>query len=55
MPLLDLYHVAKDRTRDQRSALQANQEKLGYRLLDVFLRTWDLGFVGFGVINLIED
>jgi hypothetical protein len=48
MPLLDLYRVARDRTRDQRNALQANQEKLVHRLLDVFLRTWDLGFISFG-------
>lgn len=48
MPLLDLYRAARDHTRDQRTALQANQAKLGHRLADVFLRTWDLGFTAFG-------
>jgi hypothetical protein len=32
----------------KKTALQANREKLGERLLDVCLRTWDLGFTGFG-------
>lgn len=48
MPLLNLYRLARSRTRNVRSALHANNDKLGHRLLDVFLRTWDLGFVGFG-------
>jgi hypothetical protein len=48
MPLQDLYRVVKDASRDQRNALQANRSKLAHRLLDVFLRTWDLGLTGFG-------
>lgn len=48
MPLLDIYRVARDHSRDQRNALQANNSKLTHRLADVFLRTWDLGFTAFG-------
>jgi hypothetical protein len=48
MPLLDLYRAVRDASRDQRNAHQANQSKLGLRFLDVFLRTWDLGFTAFG-------
>lgn len=48
MPLLDFYRAVKDASRDQRNALQANRSKLANRLLDVFLRTWDLGFTAFG-------
>ena len=48
MPLLDLFRTVRDASRDQRNALQANQSKLGLRLLDVVLRTWDLGFTAFG-------
>jgi hypothetical protein len=48
MPFADLYRVVKDASKDQRNALQANRSKLTHRLLDVFLRTWDLGFTGFG-------
>lgn len=48
MPLLDLYHAVRDHSRDHRNALQGNHAKLSHRLLDVFLRTWDLGFTAFG-------
>jgi hypothetical protein len=48
MPLLDIYRVVQDHSRDQRNALQANQSKLTHRLVDVVLRTWDLGFTAFG-------
>lgn len=48
MSLSSLYHAVRSRHWDQQTTLQANQEKLGERLLDVFLRTWDLGFTGFG-------
>jgi len=48
MSLTSLYNAVRTRHRDQQTALQANQDKLGERLLDVFLRTWDLGFTGFG-------
>jgi hypothetical protein len=30
------------------TANQTDKPSLGYRLLDVFLRTWDLGFTAFG-------
>ena len=30
------------------AALQGNTEKLGWRLVDVFAKTWDLGFTSFG-------
>jgi hypothetical protein len=48
MPLLDLYRVVRDASRDKRTALKENRSHLGHRLLDVFLRTWDLGFTAFG-------
>jgi hypothetical protein len=48
MPLLDIYRVVRDASRDHSNALQANHSKLSHRLLDVFLRTWDLGFTAFG-------
>jgi hypothetical protein len=48
MPLQDLYRIVKDASHDHRNALRANHSKLTHRLLDVFLRTWDLGFTGFG-------
>ncbi|ORY02451.1 chromate ion transporter-like protein [Clohesyomyces aquaticus] len=48
MPLLDVFRAVRDHTRDQRQSLQANNAKLGWRLTDVFARTWDLGFTAFG-------
>ena len=48
MPLLDLYRVVRDTSRDHRNALKSNHANLPNRLLDVFLRTWDLGFTAFG-------
>jgi chromate transport protein ChrA len=48
MPLLDLYHVVRDASRDKRNALKGNHNPLLHRLLDVFFRTWDLGFIAFG-------
>jgi len=44
MPLADLYHVLRRQP--------GHQEKLLDRLLDVFLRTWDLGFTAFGGPNV---
>jgi hypothetical protein len=39
----------RDHTRTRRNAsLQPNTEKLGWRLAEVFARTWDLGFTAFG-------
>jgi hypothetical protein len=48
MPLLDLYRVVRDASRDRRNSLKANRSQLGLRIFDVFLRTWDLGFTAFG-------
>lgn len=48
MPLADLYSVLRDSSRRQ----LGHQEKLRDRLLDVFLRTWDLGFTAFGGPNV---
>ena len=48
MPLVDIYHVLRDSSRRQ----QSHQEKLRDRLLDVFHRTWDLGFTAFGGPNV---
>ncbi|KAK6352103.1 hypothetical protein TWF730_008934 [Orbilia blumenaviensis] len=36
------------RTRSQTTPFQANNKSLPNRLVDVFLRTWDLGFTAFG-------
>ncbi|KAK6523363.1 hypothetical protein TWF281_001343 [Arthrobotrys megalospora] len=36
------------RTRNQTTPFQANDKSLPNRLVDVFLRTWDLGFTAFG-------
>lgn len=44
MPLTDIYRAVRDQTRDQRNSLRANNEKLLWRFMDVFARTWDLGF-----------
>jgi hypothetical protein len=48
MPLLDLYRVVRDASRDHRNALKGNHAHILHRLLDVFLRSWDLGFTAFG-------
>ena len=48
MPLADLYRVLRDSTRNR----PGHQGKLRDRLLDVFLRTWDLGFTAFGGPNV---
>ena len=48
MPLLDLYRVVRDYSRDHRNSLKANRSSLPQRLFDVFLRVWDLGFTAFG-------
>ena len=48
MPLTDLYRVLRDSSRHQPD----QREKLRDRLLDVFLRTWDLGFTAFGGPNV---
>lgn len=48
MPLADLYHVLRDSAQRQ----SGHREKLRDRLLDVFLRTWDLGITAFGGPNV---
>ncbi len=48
MPLLDIFQAVRDYTRDERNAHSANTQKILWRLGDVFLRTWDLGFTAFG-------
>ncbi|KAK9350255.1 hypothetical protein V1523DRAFT_436486 [Lipomyces doorenjongii] len=48
MPLLDLIRTLREQTRDPRNTFQANNEKLVWRIGDVFARTWDLGFTAFG-------
>ncbi|KAK5455103.1 hypothetical protein LTS15_005823 [Exophiala xenobiotica] len=48
MPLLDIFQAVRDYTRDERNAHSANTQKILWRLGDVLLRTWDLGFTAFG-------
>jgi hypothetical protein len=49
MPLASIFSSLRDHTRARRNAShQANTEKLGGRLAEVFARTWDLGFTAFG-------
>jgi hypothetical protein len=48
MPFVDIYRAVRAHTRDQRNSLKANDQSLGWRLTDVFARTWDLGFTSFG-------
>ncbi|KAK9327237.1 hypothetical protein V1520DRAFT_62228 [Lipomyces starkeyi] len=48
MPLLYLIRTLREQTHDPRNAFQANNEKLAWRIGDVFARTWDLGFTTFG-------
>lgn len=44
MPLLDIVRVVREKTRDERYSFRANNDKLGLRFIEVFARTWDLGF-----------
>ncbi|KAF1815453.1 hypothetical protein P152DRAFT_455166 [Eremomyces bilateralis CBS 781.70] len=50
--LVNTFHSLRDSTKDHDdstvSAYQANKSPLLWRLGDVFLRTWDLGFTAFG-------
>ena len=49
MPLHSIISSFRAQTHTQRSnPLQANTEKLGWRLAEVFVRVWDLGFTSFG-------
>lgn len=49
MPLHSIISSLRSHTRSRRDAsLQPNTDKLGSRLVEVFARTWDLGFTAFG-------
>lgn len=49
MSLSSLINSLRTHTRSQRnSSFQANTEKLKWRLAEMLLRTWDLGFTAFG-------
>lgn len=49
MPLQSIVSSFRTQTRDRRGvALEANVEKLGWRLAEVFAKMWDLGFTAFG-------
>jgi chromate transport protein ChrA len=49
MTISSIISSLRDHTRTRRNAsLQPNTEKLGWRLAEVFARTWDLGFTAFG-------
>ncbi|PSK45271.1 hypothetical protein B9Z65_2411 [Elsinoe australis] len=49
MPLSSIISSLRAHTRSQRNnSFQANTEKLEWRLAEVFVRTWDLGFTAFG-------
>jgi hypothetical protein len=49
MPLHSIISSLRDHTRARRNAsFQPNTDKLEWRLIEVFVRTWDLGFTSFG-------
>ncbi|KAI8937744.1 hypothetical protein NX059_005444 [Plenodomus lindquistii] len=49
MPLNSILSSLRTQMRTKRGvALQANTEKLGWRLADIFSNMWDLGFTSFG-------
>ena len=49
MPISSIISSLRARTWAQRGgSLQANTGKLEWRLAEVFVRTWDLGFTAFG-------
>lgn len=49
MPLSSIFGSVRAHIRAQRNnSFQANTEKLEWRLAEMFLRTWDLGFTAFG-------
>jgi hypothetical protein len=52
MPLADLFHFLRERSRHHHNVNHANHKKLLRRLVDVFLRTWGLGFAAFGGPNV---
>jgi hypothetical protein len=49
MPLSSIISSMRAHIRSQRNnSFQANTEKLEWRLAEIFVRTWDLGFTAFG-------
>lgn len=49
MPLHSIISSLRTRARTQRTAsLQPSTGKLGWRLADVTMKMWDLGFTAFG-------
>lgn len=49
MSLSSIISSLRAHTRSQRNdSFQANTEKLRWRLAEMFVRTWDLGFTAFG-------
>lgn len=48
MGLISFFHAVRTYIRDEGNALHSNNEKLLFRIADVFARTWDLGFTAFG-------
>jgi hypothetical protein len=49
MPFSSIISALRAHTRSQRNnSFQANTEKLQWRLAELFVRTWDLGFTAFG-------
>ena len=48
MSLQSIFRTLKNYNHGHRSPHEANNEKLLSRFLDVFSRTWDLGFTAFG-------
>lgn len=49
MLLSSIISSLRAHTRSQRdNSFQANTERLGWRIMEIFVRTWDLGFTAFG-------
>jgi hypothetical protein len=49
MPLFSIFNSVRAHARSQRNdSFQANTQSLKWRLAELFVRTWDLGFTAFG-------
>lgn len=49
MPISSIIKALRAHARSQRdTSFQANTQKLQWRLVELFMRTWDLGFTAFG-------
>lgn len=48
MSFMEALRQIRAYAQDRRLSLQANDGKLAWRLIEVFTRTWDLGFTAFG-------